>query len=333
MLKVGLIGCGGMGSIHAGCYKALTGQVQLVAAADVQPEKLQQFSDSPEIRLYSSGKELIEKEDLDFVDICVPTYLHASHAVMAMEKGMHVFMEKPACINEQEARLLTETKEKYGVKVQVGQVLRFWDEYAWLKKTVEEGTYGKVLSGVFTRVSNNPVWGWENWFNDVEKSGSVALDLHIHDVDFIRYLMGREPDSLSPKVVRDKDGVVQHILTDFHYGDVWLTAEGAWNDAPDFPFIMRYRVNLEKAFVMFDENGLCVYLKDGGVIKPEFTHEIDGSTGINIPSFGVYTELKYWMEEILCGTGKEVAPMEEGIASARLVWKELELAGGIKRCM
>ena len=60
--------------------------------------------------------ELLEKEDLDMVDICLPTYLHTAHAVAAMEKGLHVFMEKPVCLNMTEAKLLLETQKKTGAK-------------------------------------------------------------------------------------------------------------------------------------------------------------------------------------------------------------------------
>ena len=142
MIKVGLIGCGFMGGMHAACYAALAELgVKVVAVADVRPDYAQKLA-GEDTAIYATGMELIANADVDVVDICLPTHLHTAHAVAAMKAGKHVFVEKPVCFNDDEMDLLLNTEKETGVKVQVGQVIRQWTEYVWLKQTVDSGIYG-----------------------------------------------------------------------------------------------------------------------------------------------------------------------------------------------
>lgn len=335
MLKVGLIGCGGMGSIHAECWLALGDQVQLTAIADPCLEKVKKYASRSGARMFETGMSLLEQAEVDIIDICVPTYLHTEHAVEAMRRGRHVFVEKPVCLRESEAQLLLKTQKETGVCVQVGQVIRFWDEYAWLKAEIDRGTYGKVISGSFVRLSSRPKWSWEDWYNDETKSGTMALDLHVHDADFIRYLMGREPDRIDARAVRDADGVIQQIYAAYNFGDTVITAEGCWNYPDNFPFGMRFRIRLETALVILDNDGtLTVYLENGDKYHPEIRKEFETEmdAGINISSLGAYyKELRFFSELVENGNKKAAAPLCEAVESARLVWKEIAIAGGAKQ--
>ncbi len=334
MLKVGLIGCGGMGSVHARSWLELSDRVQLTAIADPQPEKAKEFCEKTGAKLYPSGEELLKNEQLDIADICVPTFLHTQYAVAAMEKGVNVFCEKPLCLNQSEAELLLKTKEKTGVQFQVGQVIRFWDEYRFVKHAADSGTFGKVLSGVFTRLSPNPKWSWENWFNDYTRSGTMALDLHVHDVDFIRYLMGREPDEFHTVCTRDTGGVLQQIFTSFQYGDAIFTAEGCWDYPDSFPFSMSFRIKFEKATVTYkSDETLMVYPETGEAYEPQLEqmNAEDINSGINVSNQGAYTnELRFFADLVSNGVKQEIAPLSEGVKSVLLALKEIDAAGGPK---
>jgi len=241
MLKVGLIGCGGMmGDRHTTCYELLADKVQVVAVADRVPEVAKKVAAKFGARVYDSGMELMDNETVDYVDICLPTFLHAQHAVYAMEKGFNVFMEKPVCLNEEEAQLLLETQKKTGAIVQIGQCERFNPAIIWLKETLESGKYGKIENGVFHRLSFNPSWSNGNWLNDYTKSGTVALDMHIHDTDLIRYIFG-EPTDFYSVASRDAQGVINHIFTAFNYDGSVITAEAGWEYEKTFAFSSGYR--------------------------------------------------------------------------------------------
>ena len=180
MLKVGLIGCGFMGGMHYACYNAIDG-VEVTAVSDVREEKAKELIKDANVTVYSTGIELIENADVDIIDICLPTCLHTEHAVLAMRKGRKVFIEKPVCLTVEEGKILLDVQKETGATVQVGQVIRLWDEYKWLKEITDKNEYGKIKSAVFKRLSSVPTWGWENWLHKAEMSGSVALDMHIHD--------------------------------------------------------------------------------------------------------------------------------------------------------
>lgn len=333
MLKVGLIGCGGMGKTHAGCYDELKEYVEFAAVADLDYEKAKDVADRLGGEIYTSGEELLANADVDIIDICLPTCLHTKFAVAAMEKGCHVFLEKPVCLNMEEAELLLKTQEKTGKKVQIGQVIRFWDEYVWLKNAVDNGTYGKVISGVFSRLSANPKWGWENWYNNPELSGSMALDLHIHDADYVRYLMG-EPDKIDSRATRSADGVIQQIFTTYRYGDAVINAEGCWDYPDEFPFQMTFRVKMEKATAVYDGSVLTVYPVEGGKFTPEIQVKFaqNEDIGINVSNQGgYYNELKYFIKCVEKNQPVKIAPLSEAIKSTALVFEEIKLAGGVKK--
>ena len=329
MIKVGLIGCGGMGSTHANCYAALE-NVKLVALADLDAEKAKKLC--PDAEIYSTGMELIEKADVDVIDICLPTYLHTEHAVKAMEKGRHVFLEKPVCLNMEQAKLLLETAEKTGVKIQIGQVIRFWDEYVWLKNAYDEGKYGKIISGVFSRLSPNPKWSWNNWYNKPELSGTMATDLHIHDVDFVRWLMGTEPEEVYSRGTRDTEGVLEQIFTTYKFGETVISSEGCWDYPDKFPFSMKFRVKFEKATAEYDSETLTVYPVDGEPFVPQLekAFAVTKNVGINLSNMGAYfNELKYFTDNLAAGETPDRAPLQEAVKSLELDLKEIDLAGGV----
>ena len=94
MIKVGLIGCGFMGSMHANCYNNIK-DARVVAVADLRREKAEALAKISDAEIFETGRELIERADVDAIDICLPTYLHAEHALLAMKKVRYVFVEKP----------------------------------------------------------------------------------------------------------------------------------------------------------------------------------------------------------------------------------------------
>ena len=333
MIKVGLIGCGFMGGMHAACYAALADKgVKVTAVSDARPEFLEKMVQQTGAKGYASSEELIKQADVDVVDICLPTYLHAATACAAMEAGRDVFCEKPICLQDEEAQQILEVKNRTGRKMMIGQVIRLWDEYAWLKKTVDAGTYGRVLSGVFQRVSSRPGWASNNWLSSASLPGGVAVDMHIHDVDFVRYLLG-DPDRIQAGANRDKDGMIKHIFAIYNYGkDVAVSIEASWDYPATFPFSATFRVKLEQATITYDANGLTVYPEQGEPFHPEIEQQYSGenSIGGNISSLGgYYNELKYFIEGLQGKNDLSVAPPEEAVASLRLVKKEIETAGGL----
>ena len=337
-MKVAVIGVGGMGFTHVKALKALseTMDVQVVAIADVRKEFLDKaLEEWHEARGYADGMELLEKEELDAVHICVPSYLHEKLAVAAMEKGIHVLVEKPACLSVEECERMLEVQKRSGVSVMVGQVVRFFPEYRYLRNAVRSGEFGKLKSLELARLSGNVTWGYEDWFHDEKKSGSVVLDLHIHDLDFLRYTFGN-PSEMTCTATAYPNGMVNQIMTEYKFPgvDALVSAEGLWSISESFPFCPRFYAQFEEADVSFDgrdkPDTLKSYRKDGSIEKPDVSEAfaLEGAGGgINVSVFGpYYTEIQYFYQCLEAGEEPKIASLQEGTESVKYALKEWELA-------
>lgn len=323
MLKVGLIGCGFMGSMHANCYKNLEG-VTIAAVADLRPEKAAELAAGTDAKIFGDGKDLIANAEVDIIDICLPTYLHAPYALLAMEKVKYLFIEKPVTLTNKEADELLAASKKSGCQVQVGQVIRFWDEYVELKKIIDSGIYGKVVNANFRRISPIPTWGWENWLLDTAKSGGAAQDLHIHDIDYVLSVFGEPKTYHSIKnLIGEKNSYINTVM---QYEDFVVGVEGTWALPASHPFEATFRVVFEKAvvenaggkFMLYDAEGAHEIVIEKAAIKG------DGYAGGNVSDLGgYYNELLYFCSRAAKGEAIERATLSDAAASLAFLLKEV----------
>ena len=320
MLKVGLIGCGFMGTMHANCYKNIEG-VKLAAVADVRRDKAEALADGAEI--FSDGKDLIEKADVDIIDICLPTYLHAEYALLAMEKVKYLFVEKPVALTAAEAEKMLSRAGEVGCNVQVGQVIRFWDEYVELKRIIDSGIYGKVINANFRRISPRPTWGWNGWLLDNRYSGGAAQDLHIHDTDYVLSVFGKPESFSSVKNAAGEEN--SYIATVMKYKDFAVSVEGTWDLPECHPFEASFRVVFEKATVE-NAGGKFMLYTDGGAseIKLQKKELAGGYKGGNISDLGgYYNELVYFTDRAKAGCAIENATLADAKESLEFVLSEI----------
>ena len=133
-IRVGICGLGSMGMHHA-LLLIKHENVELVAAADMEEAKrLRAKNELNVAQIFADGRDMIRTVELDAVWVCAPTYLHAELTVLALEKGCHVFCEKPMARNPEERAAMQEAAGKSGKFLMIGQVLRFWPEYVFLKE-------------------------------------------------------------------------------------------------------------------------------------------------------------------------------------------------------
>lgn len=323
MLRVGLIGCGFMGTMHANCYKNIPG-VELAALADVREECAKTLAEGTNAVIYGDGKDLIANAQVDVIDICLPTYLHAEYAMLAMEKVRYVFVEKPVALTKEEGQMMLKKAAETGCQVQIGQVIRFWDEYVKLRQIVTEGTYGSVVNANFRRISPVPTWGWNNWLLDEKLSGGAAQDLHIHDMDYVLSLFGT-PDKIAS--VKNRRGMVNsYIHSLLSYKDFVVTVEGTWDLPGSHPFEATFRVVFEKAVVENAGGKFLCYTENGAEeIKLEKKEVVgDGFEGGNISDLGGYfNELLYFTDCAKNGTKVEKATLLDATESLNYVLEEI----------
>lgn len=325
MLKVGLIGCGFMGTMHANCYKNING-VELAAFADLRPEYAKKLAEGTNAAIYDDGKDLINNADVDIIDICLPTYLHAEYALLAMEKAKYVFVEKPVALTEDEGAKMLEKAKETGSNVQVGQVIRFWDEYVELAKIITSGKYGKIINANFRRLSPIPTWGWNDWLLKHELSGGAAQDLHIHDMDYVLSLFGKPNTIKSVKnIIGGKSSYINSLLS---YDDFVVGVEGTWDLPGTHPFEATFRVVFEKAVVENAGGKFMLYTDaEEAEIKIEKKDLGEGFEGGNISDLGgYYNELVYFTDCAKTGAKIEKATLSDGVNSLCYVLDEIKNA-------
>lgn len=293
MLKIGLVGVGGISGSHIPAWDAME-DAQLTAICDIRAERMEPY---PDKRHYLDFDEMLEKEELDIVDICLPTYLHADFAVKAMEKGIHVICEKPISLKQEDVERTYSTAANHNVNFMIAQVLRFWPEYEYAKEVFDSGKYGKLLSGYMGRLGNCPGWSWDNWMRDEKRSGLVPYDLHIHDLDFMVYAFGI-PSNVSSHRSRKPDQ--DYISALYEYPDFFITAEAAWYGAP-YAFSSNFRFQFEEAVVAYERGQLTVYQKDGQILNPFDAASADTGSMIAPNSNAYANEIRYFADCVKAG--------------------------------
>ena len=325
MVRVGLAGLGFMGGTHAQCYAALP-NAQLVAVADPEADRRRQFADTYGAKAYASVDEMVAA-DIDLVDICMPTYLHRKAVETAAAAGKHVFCEKPMALTTADCDAMIAAVKQAGVKFTVGHVIRFWPEYTVIKQILDSGRYGKIRWASATRVSPPPTWSWHEWLFDPKLSGGAALDLHIHDLDFLAWILGM-PKVVSAAGVNGKGGALDNLWTTTtgHRGGAVGFAEGSLDMAAGFPFTMGLKIVLEGASIeMSSRLSPSVLVAAGATVEhshvpqPEVPATAGAGSAGNISALGGYfIEVKYFVDCVDKDETPAVVTPEEARAAVAL---------------
>jgi len=270
MLKVGIVGMGGMGRHHARRYPQIP-NARITAIADIVPERLDADNvvqinlsagtgvfDFSDVARYSEGLDLIKDADVDVVDICLPTYLHAEYSIAAMEAGHHVICEKPMALRAEDAERMAVASERTGQLLMVAQVVRFWPEFEFLREQIEQQTYGALLSLNMRRVGSRPGWSPDNWFLNPALSGGAILDLHIHDVDYANAVLGK-PDRIYATGRMSKAAKAYDVIhACFSYADGPQVHMHAGWSAAQVPFTSGFEAWFDEALIKYDQGKLRV---------------------------------------------------------------------------
>ena len=186
-MNLAIIGCGGMGRMHA--QLAANCGFKLVACADKRKENAEALADAHTADAVRNPMAAIRRADVDVVGIMTPTPTHTQYVVAAAEAGKDVFCEKPFGRTVQQCKEAIAAVKKAKVKLFVGHVVRYFQEFEAMRQQVADGKVGKVGFVKLYRGGIFPV-GVDGWFRDYEQSGGVTFDSMIHDLDWLRYVFG-----------------------------------------------------------------------------------------------------------------------------------------------
>jgi len=199
-LKVGIIGAGAIGTVHANAYAA-TGEVDLVALCDVDEAKLTKLGEAQKVkRRFADYRELLDT-DVEAVSICVGNALHKEMAVAALKAGKHVLLEKPMALNAAEAGEIVAGAERAEGVLQIGMARRQMPAAQVLREYVERGLLGEIYHMRAFLVRRRGIPGLGGWFTTKAASGGGPLiDLGVHWFDMAMWLSGQwKPTSVSAK--------------------------------------------------------------------------------------------------------------------------------------
>lgn len=321
MMRVGIIGMGFMGGVHLNAWQQ-TESARVVAVCDPSPilgkTKGNIDTGSDELNLdgitiHTDITEMLSSESLDAVSITLPTHLHKIISIQCLEAGLHVLCEKPMALSVEDCTEMIAVAKSVDKELMIAHCIRFWPAYAWLKSTVQNRSFGMVKAAEFSRLTHAPAWSGDSWFSDQSKSGGIALDLHIHDLDFIQYLFG-SPESQTSKTVRLDNGVAGHVVTRLDYGSGNIvSATASWLMPESYGFSMSFNVVLEKLAVVFDGHGLQAFPVDGEAYAVEL-EESDGYIG----------EIRFFADRICGNATQTIITPEQARESVRMALETMK---------
>jgi predicted dehydrogenase len=251
-MKFAVLGLGFMGSTHLKALRAIPGvEVASVCSLDERaltgdlsgiqgniggPGERLDFS---AVKKYRDPGPPLADPEIDAVDICLPTNLHAAIAIEALRAGKHVLVEKPMALDGAAADAMAAEAEKQDRILMTAQVVRFIPAYAALRNAVRSGELGTVRSAAFRRRCAAPAWG--GWLMDAAQSGGGVFDLLIHDVDFCLHLLGKPEAVLATGYA--------NLNAQLFYPQGVATIAGGWHHPKSYPFSADYSVVADRGTV------------------------------------------------------------------------------------
>jgi predicted dehydrogenase len=327
-IGIGVIGLGFMGATHIRAYHAAAAAgfpCRLAAVSDASVERLSGamanagnlgagladwLFDAALVHAHADAADLIADDSVDLVSICTYTDSHVDLAVAAMSAGKHVLVEKPVARNSRDVERLAVAARRTGRLCMPAMCMRFWPGWDWLRDRIADGSLGAVRSATFQRLGSQPGWA-QAFYGDLARSGGALLDLHIHDADFIHWCFGWDGAAVTVSTT----GSPRHLTTQYRFagGPAHLTAEAAWDLAPNAGFRMRYLVNFDRATAEFDL-----------MRSPQLmVHDGAGSRAIELAATTGYDgEVRHILSAIRDGRTDLAATLDESIKVMRMLEAE-----------
>lgn len=195
-IRIGSVGLGRLGLEHAKNIATRIPDAELVALCDIDTEKLHRVGKELGVRHYcTTFEEMLAIKELDAVAIVSPSALHCTQIAQALERGKHVFCEKPLGTSLEECRLAEKAVEAHPDAVfMLGFMRRFDESYRYAKEKIDAGEIGRPV--LFRSYSQDPVSCINGAIAFAPHSGGEFYDMSSHDIDLARWMLSSEPVSV-----------------------------------------------------------------------------------------------------------------------------------------
>ncbi|HEY3741772.1 MAG TPA: Gfo/Idh/MocA family oxidoreductase [Bryobacteraceae bacterium] len=317
-MKIAVLGLGFMGSTHLKALRSIP-EATLCAVFSNDERALEgdlshiqgnlggpgERFDFTAIKKYRDVGALLADPEIDAVDICLPTFLHAPVALQALRGGKHVLVEKPLALTGADADELLAEARRRNLVLMSAQVLRFFSQYRVLRDTLP--ALGHVRHAFFRRRCAAPVWS--KWLHDKSKSGGGVFDLLIHDIDVALWLFGL-PSRVSAIGSEDLERGIDLLTATLFYADgSTVTISGGWHHPKSYPFSMEYTVVADGGTIEYSSAG-----------RPPTLYKADGSeTPLELAEADGYVEeIRYFVQCATANRRPELCPPESSVEAVKL---------------
>ena len=271
MIRAGLVGLGKMGMSHHAIFNAHP-DIRLAAICDSSQYVLGILNKYTGVKCYDDYRRMIDEEGLDCVVVATPSRTHAAIAGYALERGLHVFCEKPFVLDPHEGEALVELARKAGLVTQVGYHYRFVGAFREGKKLLDAGVLGRIhhvraeaYGPVVVRASGS------TWRGSRSEGGGCLYDYASHAIDLVNYLVG-PPTSVSGTVLNSlfSRDVEDEVYSTFHFPS-GASGQLAVNWSDDSYRRMTTRISVwgTNGRINLDRQECQIYLREQGDAVPE----------------------------------------------------------------
>ena len=253
LIKVGIIGCGGIANSKHMPSLAKVKDCEMVAFCDIIPERAENAAKkfgTADAKAYTDYKELLADPEIEVIHVCTPNRSHSFITVDALHAGKHVMCEKPMAINSVEAKKMIDAAKETGKKLTIGYQSRFREDSMYMKKESEDGTFGDIYYAKATALRRRAVPTWGVFLNEYEQGGGPLIDIGTHALDLTLWMM----NNYKPKYCV---GTTYHKLNkDTDQGNMW----GNWD--PD-----KFTVEDSAFGFVVMENGATIVLESAWALN------------------------------------------------------------------
>lgn len=323
-LRVGVIGTG-MGRLHMEGYSK-DPRVEIFAICDINRKEAEEFAKKYKAKYtFTNYEKMFDIEEIDFVSIATPNYLHAPMSIAAFKRGKHVLCEKPMATSLKDAQAMVKAAEEAKKRLMIHMSMRFQPRFSLMKKLIDQGVLGRLYYGKssWLRRRGTPIIDFPStgtmargeWFVQKEKSGGGALmDIGVHMYDLAWWMMGSPevasiagstyteitPPRFKEKGICAEVDELSTIFVKFKNG-ASLFSEISWDAHMEPTFSIQLFGN--KAGIKFQDSSLALFRDEGGA---------PAKTSIEIPSQeSVETSYHYFVSAIIGENKKMIASGKE----------------------
>jgi predicted dehydrogenase len=329
VIKIAVVGLGKMGLSHLAIVNAHP-EVELAAVCDASKYVLGVLEKYTGVPTYSDYDAMLRELDLDAVLIATPSRTHASMVRKALERGLHVFCEKPFTLTVTDAEELTALAREKGLVTQVGYHNRFVGAFAEIKKLLDAGAIGKithVLGEAYGPVVLKPKGG--TWRSKKDEGGGALYDYAAHPLNLLNWYLG-EPVGVGGTVLnsifsREIDDEVHGTL--FYDDGVSARISVNWSDESYRKMTTRITIWGTEGRIFADRQECQVFLRDTATAPEGYEHgwnvryttELTEAVGFYLRGEEYSAQIDHFVERVRDGVVDGINGFESAAETDRVI--------------